>query len=205
MNESKQEPCELASIVHAKPLSGAFVEKLFGSDAGNTLWVKFSDKDGIDEWIGKFGTGGSASARVDKVIEPDKFLISAGGFGYLVDATKQELLNHHFEQFTQDVAYDSKTNRFIVADYVRLRLIEAGKVVFSSKRIALDGIRDLKIQGRLIRGLAVTGYEGEESEFTFDIDKLEVKCPVDFSTWDNITAAKSKQTVVERKPWWKFW
>jgi len=143
--------------------------------------------------------------RVDKVIEPDKFLISAGGFGYLVDATKRELLNHHFEAFSQDVVFDSKTNRFIVADCVRLRLIEAGKVVFSSKRIAIDGIRNLKIHGRLIRGLAVTGYEGEESEFTFDIDKLEVKCPVDFSAWDNITAAKSKSAVVRRKTWWKFW
>jgi hypothetical protein len=205
MNESELEPCELASIVHKKPLSGVYVEKLFGSAAGNTLWVKFSDMDGIDEWIGKFGTGGSASARVDKVIEPDKFLISTGGFGYLVDATKRELLNHHFEAFTQDVAYDSKTNRFIVADCVRLRLIEAGKVVFSSKRIAIDGIRDLKIQDRLIRGLAVTGFEGEESEFTFDIDKLEIKCLVDLSAWDNITTAKPKQAVVRRKFWWKFW
>src|SRR5690242_8551790 len=135
MDADSQTPCELASIIHEKPLSGVYEEKLFGSDSGNTLWVKFSDRDEIVEWIGKFGTGGSASARVDKAIEPDKFLVSAGGFGYLVDATRRELLNHHFEPFTQDIAYDAKTNRFIIADYVRLRLIESGKVVFSSKRI----------------------------------------------------------------------
>jgi len=203
MNSDGKEPCELASIVHEKPLSGAYEEKLFGSDSGNTLWVKFSDRDEIVERIGKFGTGGSASARVDKAIEPDKFLISAGGFGYLVDATKRALLNHHFEPFTQDIAYDAKTNRFIIADYVRLRLIESGKVVFSSKRIALDGIRSLKLEGRLVVGLATTGYEGEESGFTFDLDTLQVKCPVDFSSWDN--PRMQIPIPKQAKPWWKFW
>ena len=208
MSSAGKDPCELASIVHEKPLSGAYEEKLFGSDAENTLWVKFSDKDGVEEWIGKFGTGGSSSARVDKAIEPDKFLISAGGFGYLVDATRRKLLNHHFEKFTQDVAYDSKTNRFIVADYVRLRLIEAGKVVWTSKRIALDGIRDLKIEGRVVRGLAMTDYLGadhheSESRFTFDLDTLEVSCPVDCSSWDG-PPQRPAQTSTTR-PWWKFW
>jgi hypothetical protein len=184
MISNVKEPCELAEIVYQKPLAGLYEEKLFGSDSGNTLWVKFSDKDGAGEWIGKFGTGGSASARVEKAIDPDKFLISAGGFGYLLDATNRELVNHHFEPHMQDVAYDSKTNRFIVADYVRLRVIESGKIVRSSKRIALDGIRDLKLEGRLIRGHAVTGFEGEESEFTFDLDTFQVNCPVDFSSWE---------------------
>lgn len=197
-----KDSCELAEIVYEKPLAGLYEEKLFGSDSGNTLWVKFSDKDGAGEWIGKFGVGCSASARVEKVVEPDNFLVSAGGFGYLLDATNRELLNHHSEQFTQDIAYDSKTNRFIIADYVRIRLVESGRVVWSSPRIALDGIRNLKLQGRLIHGLAVTDYEGKESEFTFDLDTFEIKCPVDFSSWDNITDVAKPRRV---KRWWKLW
>lgn len=208
MNADSKAPCETASIVHEKPLSGVYDEKVFGSDSGNTLWVKFSDRDKTIEWIGKFGTGGSASARVDKVVEPDKFLISAGGFGYLVDATTRQLLNHHSEPFTQDIAYDAKTNRFIIADYVRLRVIDSGKVVWSSKRIALDGIRNLKIEGRLLNGLAMTEYVGanhveSESSFTLDLDTLEVSCPVDLSSWDNLAVA-TKPTRIS-KPWWKFW
>lgn len=194
--------CELAEIVHEKPLAGLYDEKLFGSDSGNTLWVKFSDKDGAGEWIGKFGTGRSGSARVEKVGEPDKFLVSAGGFGYLLDASNRTLLNYHFEPFTQDIAYDPKTNRFIVADDIRLRFVESGKVVWSSPRIALDGLRNLKLQGRQIRGLAVTGFEGEESEFTFDLDTLEIKCPVDFSSWDNMLSDSRPRQI---KHWWKFW
>lgn len=201
MSLESKDPCEMAEIVHEKPLDGAFEEKLFGSDRGNTLWVKFSDKYGVTEWIGKFGTGSSSSSRVDKVIEPDRFFVSAGGFGYLVDATKRDLLNYHFQEFTQDIAYDAQSSRFVVADCVRLSILDSGKVVWSSKRIALDGIRDLKVEGRVIRGLAVTGFEGEESIFTFNLDTHEVKCPVDYSSWDNLlTNAKKKE------PWWqKFW
>jgi hypothetical protein len=208
MSTEGSAPCELAEIVHEKPLSGVYDEVPFGTAAGNTLWVKFSDRDGIDEWIGIFGTGTSHSARVDKVLEPDKFLISAGGFGYVVDATKRQLLNHHTEPYTQDVAYDATRNRFIVADYVRLRLIESGKVVFSSKRIALDGIRNLRIEGRLIYGLAMTDYVGrdhreQESEFTFNLDTLEVKCPIDLSAWDDLPVKTSSVKPV--KSCWKFW
>ena len=193
MSLAGKDPCELAEIVHEKPLDGVFEEKLFGSDTGNTLWVKFSDKDGVTEWIGKFGTSTSSSSRVDKVIEPDKFFISAGGFGYLVDATNRKLLNHHFEESTRDVVFDAQTNRFIVADFVRLRILDSGKVVWASERIALDGIRDLKMEGRVVRGLAVTGFEGEESVFTFNLDTFEVKCPVDFSSWDNLLNKSKKK------------
>jgi hypothetical protein len=193
MSLEGKDPCELAEIVHEKPLDGVFEEKLFGSDSGNTLWVKFSDKDGVTEWIGKFATGASSSSRVDKVIQPDRFFISAGGFGYLVDATNRKLLNHHFEDFTQDVVFDAQTNRFIVADFVRLRILDSGKVVWASERIALDGIRALKMEGRKVQGLAVTGFNGEESVFTFDLDTLEVKCPVDYSSWDKVLDKSKKK------------
>lgn len=184
MNKPGTDPCELAELVHEKPLAGLYEEKLFGSDLGNTLWVKFSDRYGICEWIGKFGTGNSASARVDKVTDPDKFFISAGGYGYVVDATERTLLNHHFQPFTEDVVYDAKADRFIVADALRLRVIESGEVVWTSPRIAVDGIRSLKLHARQIIGLAVTGYADEESAFTFNLDTLEVK--VDRSFLDRL-------------------
>jgi hypothetical protein len=205
MKAASHEPCEVAAIVHEKPLAGEYDEVLFGSDRANTLWVKFSDQHGITEWIGKFGAGCSSSARVDKVIDPDKFLISAGGFGYLIDATTRKLLNHHCEEYTQDVAYDAQSNCFIVADYVRIRLISSGEVVFASTRIALDGIRDLKIKGRKVHGLASTGFEREESSFTFDLDTREVDCPVDYSSWDKPPPIPQADSDPVSKPWWKFW
>ena len=186
MNQNNPEPCELAEVVHKKPLSGVFEEMLFGSDRGNTLWVKFSDKDGINEWVGKFGTGYYSASRVTKVAEPDTFLVCAGGFAYLVNATNRQILNKFCNECVSDVVYDSKTENFIVTDGIRIRIIKADQEIWTSKRIALDGIRDLKIEGRIVSGLAEVGFKGEEEKFTFNLDAREVKIAVDFSSWDDL-------------------
>ena len=204
MNQNNPELCELAEIVYEKPLPGVFEEVSFGSDKGNTLWVKFSDKNGINEWIGKFGDGNrSGSRRVTKIEKPDKFFVCAGGFAYLVDATHRSLVNQFCNDRADEVVYDSKTGNFIVSDGIRLRIVEAGQEIWASKRIALDGIRDLRIEGRIVSGLAYTGYIGsksEEEKFILDLDARDVKCAVDFSSWDNLLHNSRK-----KKPWWKFW
>ncbi|PTY02053.1 hypothetical protein DB347_25180 [Opitutaceae bacterium EW11] len=199
---------ERAEIVHERPPSGTCDELLFGSDRGNTLWVKFSDRHGIVEWIGKFGCGTSSAMRVTLAAPPDRFIVAAGGYAYLVDATRRILLNEFHDQFAQDVAFEPTRNAFVVADYVRIRLVEAGKVTWMSPRIALDGIRNLKVEGQTIRGLAVTGYEGEEEEFIVDLDSREVRCPTDYSSWDKpaeaVNATPSSRPA-KAKPWWRFW
>jgi hypothetical protein len=186
MNQNNPELCELAEIVYEKPLSGTFNEISFGSDRGNTLWVKFSDRDGINEWIGKFGDGGRGVRRVTKIEEPDKFLVCSGGFAYLVNATNRLLINQFCNALVVDVVYDSKTKNFIVTDGIRIRIIESGQEIWASKRIALDGIRDLKIEGKIVSGLAEVGFKSEEEIFTLDLETLEMKCAVDFSSWDNL-------------------
>jgi hypothetical protein len=174
MNQLKQEPCELAEIIHEKPLSGGFAEVLFGSDKGNTLWVKFSDKDGANEWVGKFGVGGSGVGRVAKIAEPDIFLVSAGGCAYLVDASKRELVNQYCDTAAQDVVCDNQRKLLIVARWTQLRWVEFGGKILFSRDIAWDGIRDLEIDGRVLSGLACLNYGGKEERFRFDLDKLEI-------------------------------
>lgn len=203
MTPESKVPIEIAEIVHEKPLAGSCEEKLFGSDRGNTLWVKFSDRDGITEWIGKFGCGSSSTMRVTRAAAPDKFMVAAGGFAYLVDATRRTLLNQHLDQSIQDIAWEPTKNLFIVADDVRIRLIDSGNVMWASPRIALDGIHNLSVEGQIVRGLAVTGHEGEEEAFTVDLDSRTVRCPTDYSSWDHLLSAAPLKK--EMKPWWKVW
>ena len=189
------EPCEQAEVVYNKPLSGEFEEVLFGSDHGNTLWIRFSDKDGISEWIGKFGCGSSSAAHVMKAIAPDKFLVSAGGFAYLIDATARKLLSEHCEPFVQDAAYDSQKNLLIVAQNYHLRFLESGKEIWVSERIGVDGIRDLSVEGRVLSGLAATDYDGVEKRFRFDLDTRKIL------GWEKLPS----NNPFKKKPWWKFW
>jgi hypothetical protein len=194
MIKENEEVCELAEQVFEKPLSGAFEEILFGSDAGNTLWVKFSDKNGINEWIGKFGVGGSGAGRVIKVAEPDRFLVSAGGFAYLVDATNRKLVNQYCDHNTRDIIYDHKRKLLIVADYTELHWIEFENKILFSRKIAVDGIRDLKIEGNVLTGLAILDYGGKEKRFRFDLDTLKIL------GWEKV----SSKTSDNKKSWWKF-
>lgn len=189
-------PMEMAEIIYEKPFSGEFTEVSFGSDKGNTLWVKFSDRDGIQEWIGKFGCGITQVMRVTKAVEPDIFIIIAGGFAYVLNATTHRLLNYYCDTSIEDIVYDAPTNQFIAAD-THLRIIENGHEVWTSRRIALDGVSGMSIQDRILTGNAVTGDEGESELFTFDLDTRElIKASTIFSDY---------QAVVPAKKWWEFW
>ena len=194
MNKTNQEPCELAEIIYEKPLSGLFDEVLFGSDQGNTLWVKFSDKDGAGEWIGKFGVGGSGVGRVAKYEEPDKFAVSAGGFAYLVDATSRKLISHFKKGNIRESIFDDKRKLIIGADFTELNWIDLSGNILFSKQIAVDFISNLKVDGNLLSGFAYRNYQ-DEQKFIFDLDKLKIV------GWEKISSKSS----VEKKPWWKFW
>jgi hypothetical protein len=194
MNEPKPEPCELAEQVFEKPLSGAFEEVLFGSDRGNILWVKFSDKDGINEWIGKFEVGGSGAGYVTKYEEPDKFVVSAGGFAYLVDATNRRLMSQYHNDNALEIIFDCKRKSLIVADNTDLHWIEFGGKTSFSRQISVDGICGLKIEGEILSGLAYRNYDNEQ-RFWFDLDTLKIL------RWEEIIS----KTPAEKKIWWKFW
>ena len=163
---------DAAEIIDVKPLSGEFDEILFGSDKENTLWVKFADRDGAYPWVGKFGTGPTTVMRVTKAVEPDRFFVNAGGFGYLVDATNRTLLNHHFPPYVSDLAYDPVRDEFIAADVV-LRIVNQGLQLWVSRRISVDWIKDLAVRGRSLWGMAEVGHAGEKEAFEFDLDRRE--------------------------------
>ncbi len=195
-NKMTTDPIEQATIVYEKPASGEFKEIHFGQGRGNTLWVKFSDNLGIEEWIGTFSCGDTQTMRVTKTVSPDRFMIVAGGYAYLVDATRRELLNQYLEPFVSDITYDPINNHFIAAD-VRIRIIEDSKQIWSSHRIAIDDIYDMKVEGRILTGTSSISFDELTEDFSFDLDTREFLSGPDFSSWDT--------PETEKKPWWKFW
>jgi len=197
MNNEPALSVETAEIIYEKPASGEFTELLFGSDRGNTLWVRFADRDGVQEWVGKFGCGIRTVMRVTKTAAPGVYIIVAGGFAYVLDATTRQLLNHYCDSSAEDIVYDTVTNQFIAAD-THLQIIENGREIWRSRRIALDGVYGMSIEGRILAGNAVTGYEGEAEPFAMNLDTREfIKASTIFSDYQIPVPAK--------KPWWQFW
>lgn len=191
-----KEPCERAELVFEKPLSGEYEEVLFGSAIGNTLWVLFSDQHDIGQWIGKFDCGLYGGNKVTKCAEPDKFFICAGGWFYFVDATTRELLEEPYcGQNIHDAVFDPTSGCVLVADWSTISLIKSKTKVWSVA-VGTDGIRNLKLEGDILRGIAEFDYNGTEREFTLNLvtKKLEA---------GRRTGADAPEH--KSKPWWKIW
>ncbi len=163
---------DTAQMIFEKPQSGEFDEVHFGFDRGNTLWIQFSDSESATVWIGKFGCGESQAMRVTPAGRPGWYLVVAGGFAYVLDATHRKLITHYLSPWIQAVAFDPQTNDFIAAD-TDLRIIHDGKEVWRSHRVSIDWIHSLRIEGRLLHGMAIVGYQDEEAPFIFDLNVRE--------------------------------
>ncbi len=80
----------------------------------------------------------------DKIQRAGQIIVSAGSFAYLVDATNRELISEYHNDNALEIIYDDKRKSFIIADYTDLHWVEFGGKVLFSRRISVDGIRDLK-------------------------------------------------------------
>jgi hypothetical protein len=133
---------------------------------------------------------------VTKIAEPDKFFICAGGWIYFVDATNRKLLEEPYrDQDVHDAIYDPLNNGILVADWSSISLIKSKLKVWSI-RTGTDGIRNLELEGRVLRGLGEFDYNGSEREFTLNLETRKLKVGQRFIA--NIPQDKSK-------PWWRFW
>lgn len=190
------ESCVLAELVFEKPLSGDFPEVLFGSALGNTLWVRFSDALQIDPWIGKFDCGNFGGNKVTKIAEPDKFFVCAGGWFYFVNATARKLIEDPCRnEHVHDAVFDPTSRGVLTADWSSISLIKSG-VIEWSVRIPTDGIRNLKLEGNMLRGLGEFDYDRTEREFTLDLETKK------YNVGARLVSDSSQEIA---RPWWKFW
>ncbi|MBI3881733.1 MAG: hypothetical protein HY301_16915 [Verrucomicrobia bacterium] len=190
------EPCTEAKIVYEKPLSGVYDEILFGSASRNTLWVHFADSLGMVEWIGKFDCGSYGGNKVTKIAEPDEFFVCAGGWVYLVNATTRKLIEEPYrDEHVHDAIFEPMSGGVLTADWSSISLVKSGKTIWSV-RIATDGIRDLQLEGRTLRGLGEFDYDGSERKFALDLETKKHR--VGLRIVSNLAKGNAK-------PWWKFW
>jgi hypothetical protein len=175
MINNQQTYCERAEIAFEKPLSGQFEEVLFGSASGNTLWIRFFDPLEVVEWIGKFDCGEFGGNKVTKIAEPDRFLVCAGGWVYIVDGTKRKLLEEPLrENWILDAVYDPVSGGILAAGWSKISLIKAGTKIWAVS-MGTYGIRNLEWQGKVLKGLGEFDYDGSEREFILDLETKKIK------------------------------
>ena len=129
--------------------SGDYREERFEA-AGACTWVMFQLSD-EEDWVGVSGRGRYFPNAVAWHESGEAFIV-AGGRGYLIDTRKRTLLHRTEKEYFVDVVAGPIPGAFIVADELYLYAYDASGQRWRTHRISWDGIRNLTLEGHLLRG-----------------------------------------------------
>ena len=135
--------------------------------------VQFSSDGSHDAWVGNFQRGLN---RFDALIRhPDgiDFIVIAGGQAYVVDPTSR-VLKEHFGAFFETVTHVADLNIYVLGTPIDFEAIGATGRIWRSKRVALDGIRSLALNGSVLNAEAYA-MEDEWLPFTIDVQTGQVE------------------------------
>jgi hypothetical protein len=123
----------------------------------------------LQSWVGNFQRG---DGSLDKVIQhPDDrhVIVVAGGQGYIIDALSREL-TCLLESGVSSMLIISDQRQVVVSDDIRLQLVGSQGLIWSTRRIAWDGIQELRLDGDFIRGQAWNVIDDCWDDFAVDLE-----------------------------------
>jgi hypothetical protein len=114
--------------------------------------IRFFPRDG-EPWVGNFKHGGTSFDDVYYFVESGTAVVISHGAGYLVDVDRAILI----DSFGGAASLAVEVREFellVLVSSTNLIGVNGSGVLWKSKRIAWDGIRNLEIEGRFITGEA---------------------------------------------------
>ena len=153
------------------PESGSIDEVRFDA-FGDCTWVKFVDADCI-EWVGVFGQGWGGGVDACQNSSGAAFVLS-GGQGYVVDINSRKLISKTECDYLKKVISCDEENIFVAATDTDLRVYSDAELIFSTERIASDGVNLSTFNNGVLAG-EVWGFD-KWYPFTFDTTKRTYKC-----------------------------
>lgn len=146
------------------PKSESFEELRFNAE-GDCTWVKFQDSEYID-WIGVFGKGWNDGGEDVIPINYGIAFILSNGQGYIVDVNNRKLLGK--------TECDSAGSTVIATTDIEIHIYDSNHLLFSTKRIASDGIKLKSCRNATVTG-EVWGFD-KWYPFTLDIKNQQYRC-----------------------------
>ncbi|UUV21131.1 hypothetical protein [Paenimyroides aestuarii] len=158
--------------------------------------VKFYNKDGTN-WIANFKPGWTNYYDVFDYPKFNIVIVIAGGFVYVMSPeNKKPIVSYEL-----GVEYALKHNdeNLIFSDSEKIfdyNIYENS--LWCSKRLSVDGIKDLKIQDNVLFGKTYDLCDTEQwQDFSINLDTKEIK--------GRYFIEGSSSITVRKKSWWKFW
>ena len=154
----------------------------FGAGGRTGAWSGYSEGfvvrfcPGTDEtWVANFQPG---SGGWDGMLEhPNRMhmIVLARGQGYVVDPMAR-LLVHTFSGNIQSVVELPDLGAIAFCDGIRFEAINSDGIWWTSPRLAWDEIRNIKVQGTILRGEAYSPIRGGDSWVPFTLDLMTGQC-----------------------------
>lgn len=162
-----------ATILSVAPPSGEYEEIALTKD-GSGVWVKFEDEDGA-EFCVVFGGGTNDATKVEML--GARAFILAHGKGYVFDAEAKQLILETGAKHYKDCISNRETGQFIACTVTEIDVF-ADRLLWSSPRVALDGIALLAAENSIISGevYTVSGWR----PFSLDLKKHHYRCDYDW-------------------------
>ena len=189
-----------------RPTSGQFTEKHFGQVTPYSAWVLFTDKD-YQQWVGSFARGWEGFATLIINLEKqEKAFVVAGGDGYLIDISQQELINEDELSGIKTAIADVVRQRIIFSDGLNLQCIDfEGKVSILYDDHYFDDVELLEIRDNTLYA-RYWYYQRDSSPFSFEMDLAtkEVKDSYNDQATDTQMNKSNNSSAIEKiKMWFK--
>ena len=159
-----------AQILGYPPISGEYPEVQFDV-FGDSLWVKFIDDD-LSEWCGIFGSEQPGKNIVLTNNGSGRAFVVARSLCYWVNVQARSCLGRTKLFSVQSAIWPEDLSFAVVGNWTNMYFVDASGIIWTSKRIALDGIMLDQYSKGIVSGRLDIG--GEERHFTLDILAKEI-------------------------------
>jgi hypothetical protein len=137
--------------------------------------VRFRRPDGAS-WIGNFRRGQTDLNGVYPLSSNSQIMVFADGNGYLLDLGTEKLVREVGHGYCQNVV-PSVDGKIVISNLTQIIVIESAGEIWVSERISWDGIKDLRVDGSVVSGMAYdpTNKNKEWVEFSVDLQSHAIK------------------------------
>lgn len=131
--------------------------------------VEFTNDNG-DTWVGNFQTfDENGLSEVHPELGSSAVMIVAGSNGYIMDVERRKLVRD-LGFGISSIWFDGERKALVCANGLWFESHTAETLLWRSRRISWDGLRNLKQDGHIISGEAYDPTSKEENWVSFNID-----------------------------------
>jgi hypothetical protein len=132
--------------------------------------IRFFKSDGKD-WVANFEMGWTDLKEVIELSNTSNLLVIANGTCYLMDPNDTNPIEAFGVGYV--AIFKASMQRYVLQDQTDLTIVEADGQHWYTERISWDGLKDLKVENNIVKGLSFDPRKDSDewTSFTYDIDK----------------------------------